>query len=369
MKIKNVMLLLVVLVLFAKCNTLNKTVGGGANKPNTNGGGNGGAGGNSGGGGNQGNGNVGDEDMGGGVGPKDYTIETYAKGVTNWTGAKQDLTINIFKPAASAEKLPCVINVHGGGFAAGNKDRMNKFAKGFKDVNMVGISVQYRLGFANSNLLTKCGAKPDDIEDASYRAIQDIRGAIRYVMHNADKLGIDKNKIYIGGASAGAIGSMGVAFLDENEVPARVKAKFGGIDASGDYQEEKIKIKGAYCFSGGYGNIDVFNNNVPVFFIHGNCDGVISPDVAPAYFCDASKGYPTAYGGNAVYEHLRKNNVCSAGIIYCGGGHVGKSASAGEILPDIIKFFQDIEKGNCPTERITRQAAKNNCSNAYSLCK
>jgi Carboxylesterase family len=360
MKIKIFSLLTVLVISLTQCNTLNKTIGnngGGNPKPN-------------GGGANQGGGNSGDdEDMGGGVTPKDYTIEVYAKNVTNWMDNKQDLSINIFKPQNNTGKLPCVINVHGGGFAGGNKDRMNKFAKGFKDANMVAVSVQYRLGFPNANLLVKCGAKPEDFEDASYKAIQDIRGAIRYIMHNADRLGIDKNKIYIGGASAGAVGSMGVAFLDDSEVPSRLKTKFGGLDASGDFQEEKIKIKGAYCFSGGYSSINIFNNNVPVFFVHGNCDGVISPDVATAYFCDASKGYPTGYGGNAIYEHLRKNNICSSGIIYCGGGHVGKSASAGDILPDITKFFQEIEKGNCPTERITRQAIKNNCSNTYNLCK
>jgi hypothetical protein len=359
MKINYLAIVLILFISLSQCKTLNKTVGQQDGKPH----------GNQGGGGNKpGNSSPGDDDMGSGAAPTDYTIEVYARNVTDWTGRKQNLSMNIFQQKNIITKVPCVINVHGGGFAGGDKDRMNKFAKGFKDAGMVGISVQYRLGFANSNLLTKCGAKPDDIDDAHYRAIQDVRGAIRYVMHNADRLGIDKNKIYIGGASAGAVASMGLSFLEESEVSTRLKTKLGGLNATGDFPEEMVKIKGAYCFSGGYGSIDVINNNVPVFFIHGNCDGVISPDEATAYFCDASLGYPKTYGGNAIYEKLRRNNVCSAGIIYCGGGHVGKSAGVGDILPDIIKFFSDIEAGRCPTERITRQAARINCTDSYNLC-
>src|SRR5690606_2741975 len=43
---------------------------------------------------------------------------------------------------------------------------------------------------------------------------QDVNGAIRYLVNNADELGIDPNNIFLVGESAGAFTVIGTAFID-----------------------------------------------------------------------------------------------------------------------------------------------------------
>ena len=47
-----------------------------------------------------------------------------------------------------------------------------------------------------------------DFSRTVYRGIQDVRAAVRYFRANADELGIDPNRIYLIGNSAGAILSL-----------------------------------------------------------------------------------------------------------------------------------------------------------------
>ncbi len=87
------------------------------------------------------------------------------------------------------EKLPVIIDVHGGAWYYGTKD-INKYycmeiaAKGYKVVN-----ISYRL-------LLKGGVFPNNLSDLFY--------AQEWVYKNADKFGFDLNNAYIVGDSAGA---------------------------------------------------------------------------------------------------------------------------------------------------------------------
>jgi acetyl esterase/lipase len=99
------------------------------------------------------------------------------------------LQLDVYKPKAeSAKPRPCVVWIHGGSWRSGNKSSGARLLAPLVETgDYVGVSVGYRL-----------------TDVASWPAqIYDCKAAIRYLRANANKLGIDPNKIGVWGASAG----------------------------------------------------------------------------------------------------------------------------------------------------------------------
>jgi acetyl esterase/lipase len=85
-------------------------------------------------------------------------------------------------------KLPALVFIHGGGWKGGRKEQafrgLTPFLNGGE---YIGFSIDYRLS-----------------DEAKWPAqIYDCKAAIRWIKANADKYGIDKNKIGVWGTSAG----------------------------------------------------------------------------------------------------------------------------------------------------------------------
>lgn len=101
-----------------------------------------------------------------------------------------EVFIYLYKPAnmKKGEKLPTIYYTHGGGYILGSanmySDNLTKIAN---DNNVILVSVEYRLATE--------APFPADVEDAYH--------GLAYIFDNADKLGIDKNKIILMGDSAG----------------------------------------------------------------------------------------------------------------------------------------------------------------------
>src|SRR5215469_4951351 len=107
-------------------------------------------------------------------------------------GGDMDLLLDVYHPPQGVTpKRLGIIHLFGGGFAAGNKN------SGYivNDVRALG-----RLGYTNISAnyrLTSQGLWPAQIYDT--------KAAIRWVRANAEKLGIDTDKIAIAGYSAGGM--------------------------------------------------------------------------------------------------------------------------------------------------------------------
>jgi acetyl esterase/lipase len=122
-----------------------------------------------------------------------------------WNGSTVQLRMDIRRPTGdSVTGRPAVIWAHGGYFSSGDKtdaievDMVNRFTKrGF-----VTASINYRLR-------SYIGSAPHpDTPLAMHDAKHDMLAAVRYFRANATTLGIDPNKITVGGFSAGAITSL-----------------------------------------------------------------------------------------------------------------------------------------------------------------
>ena len=108
---------------------------------------------------------------------------------------------------------------HGGNFNSGNKSSSGPL-RDYVRRGWVGISLGYRLdrdlvGGAVIGILTN----PDQIpraQQAAKDAQHDMQAAVRWARAHADELGIDPNKIGVGGSSAGAITALATAFNSED---------------------------------------------------------------------------------------------------------------------------------------------------------
>lgn len=101
------------------------------------------------------------------------------------------LKLNLFFPAdyKASEKHGCIILFFGGGWSGGEPSQFYGYSKYFASRGLVAISAQYR---------TKKSHKASPVN-----CVEDGKAAIRYVRAHAEALGIDPNKIIVGGGSAG----------------------------------------------------------------------------------------------------------------------------------------------------------------------
>ncbi|MFL9830634.1 alpha/beta hydrolase [Flavobacterium sp. ST-87] len=98
----------------------------------------------------------------------------------------RDLHLDVFSPKKKG-KYPALIMVHGGGWRAGDKILQVPLAQKLAAKGIVTICVEYQL-----------------LQEAKYpAAVFNIKSAVRWTRANADKYGIDPDKIAISGCSAG----------------------------------------------------------------------------------------------------------------------------------------------------------------------
>lgn len=125
----------------------------------------------------------------------------------NWTGetirnivykqvGKTQLHLDVYLPPVKKfDSAPVIYFVHGGGWAAGSKDKFGSrlFLPVFKELaeaGFVGVSVQYRLARKGRGVLMR-------------DCVTDAMDGLRYLHQNAEHLGIDPERIVVFGDSAG----------------------------------------------------------------------------------------------------------------------------------------------------------------------
>lgn len=102
------------------------------------------------------------------------------------------LELEIFEPTEQLEeggKLSCVVFFYGGGWVNGTTRQFHEQAAYFSDLGMLAICADYRTKRSH-------GTTP-------YEAVSDAKSAMAWVRENADKLGVDPQKVIAAGGSAG----------------------------------------------------------------------------------------------------------------------------------------------------------------------
>lgn len=95
--------------------------------------------------------------------------------------------LDVYYPEGTSEKLPVIIDIHGGGLMMGDKDSNEIYCSVLAKKGYTVVCINYRLS-------------PDVLYPSQ---VQDVMAAFKWVNDNADSYNIDLDKVYVTGDSAG----------------------------------------------------------------------------------------------------------------------------------------------------------------------
>ncbi|MEZ4983185.1 MAG: alpha/beta hydrolase [Saprospiraceae bacterium] len=155
---------------------------------------------------------------------------------TDFAGNERTLKVNLIQPIGDSVPecgRPLLLLIHGGAFLAGSKDDagIQRLGEDFAKRGYAVATLNYRLGQFQTNQTIHCNASNLGLQwdclnmtDSSewyrawYRGVQDAKGAIRYLLSQA-QYNLDNSNVFTIGESAGGFVALGLGYLDEaNEV-------------------------------------------------------------------------------------------------------------------------------------------------------
>ena len=217
----------------------------------------------------------------------------------------QNLYMDMYSPVGLEVASPALYLFHGGGFVGGSKNdaRLIVEAKFFAGCGYTVFVCDYRIGWRLTYNDTARAIKNSHV--AYYRAVADGFTAIRYGKYYANILNLDTSNFFIAGTSAGGLISVGVGYLDQNEVESYYATP---IKSSGNAltQYENTDVKGVISYWGGGFDTTIFvNETTPNICFHGALDEVV-------YYNEGRyKGVIPIYGGYKVNKLSDENNIPS----------------------------------------------------------
>jgi len=256
------------------------------------------------------------------------------------------MKMDIFRPQ-TRELKPGVIYVTGGGFINANKDNGLQQRMALAQAGYVVASIEYRVA------PTAVMPQP----------LQDVKAAIRFLKANAEKFGVDKNRIgLMGGSAGGYLVNMAGATnglkefdvgenLQESSDVQAVCSLYGLSDLTrvgDDYSEEvqqkhrsagateALWIHGSPVFGGGDGGVQddperaaacnplnyIGAATPPFLLMAGTADTVVSPSQS-----------------DLMYQALKKKGVEAERYLLQDAAHGGKYWVQPEVIDLIVRFF------------------------------
>ena len=209
-----------------------------------------------------------------------YDVE-YGNAI-NATGLSQSLVVDIYEPEGDANTMrPLIIMAHGGFFIGGENDNPDVLAL-CQDLTKMGYvvgSITYRLGIDNfldvSNALIR----------SVWRGYHDGKAAVRYFRKTAaedgNPWGIDPDRIYFAGVSAGGFIGLHLAYVDdESEIPPQVDQEApgmgGGMEGESGNPGYSSTVAGVVNIAGALKTVDYLSpGDEPLVSVHGTDDGTV----------------------------------------------------------------------------------------------
>lgn len=292
---------------------------------------------------------------------EDSYLEIIIDGLANsLSRTTQSLTMDVYRPVDSTNQShPLLMLLHGGAFYVGDKQDscIRGLCRYFASTGYVTVSANYRLGFLPLK---------GEIERAGYMALQDAHAAMRYLVDHAESYGIDTSLIFVGGASAGAITALNLAFMRDANRPSSVNGRgqrnLGTIASSGNSSKAAFTIKGVANMWGAINSLSMLNNNnkCAIISFHGDKDMIVPYDIGYP-FSDISRKigkimFEKMYGSAQIDLKASENGMHSKLYTYNGEGHSlhrhadgsWNQANWKSIRDRMILFFHDEITGPQP---------------------
>ena len=262
-----------------------------------------------------------------------------------------DLDMDIYIPKNDTlSKRPLMMFIHGGAFFIGDKATLpyQKWCTHFASLGYVCVSINYRMGF-------RINSKA--IERTAYQATQDAHAAMRYLLSKKDIYRINPDLLFVGGASAGSITAINLAYMRNKDRPQSSYSSFfmedlGDIESSGNTIDNDFKIKAIANMWGSIYDLNILKNgNVPIISFHGDVDEILP----------YGKGYPfkaigefqkvffdEMYGSSVIHQKANELGIRSVLHTFPGQGHtlhLDENRKLNEnfytIQNEMVDFFYD----------------------------
>ena len=254
-----------------------------------------------------------------------------------------DLGLDIYIPKNdTVEKRPLMMFIHGGAFFIGDKATLpyQTLCNHFASLGYVCVSINYRMGY-------KISSKA--IERTAYQATQDAHAAMRYLLSKKDIYRIDPDFLFVGGASAGSITAMNLAYMRNHNRPKSSYSSFfaedlGSLESSGNKIYSKFRIKGVANMWGTMNDLEMLENaKVPIISFHGDKDDVLPYGYGYPFMVigDFQKVlFDQMYGSSCIHEKALELGIRSELHTFHGKGH-GLYLDANRNLTDDFYTIQD----------------------------
>ena len=140
------------------------------------------------------------------------------------TGGEEKLQLDIAWPKESTQPRPCIVFIHGGGWAAGRRSAHVGQVEAAARAGYVAATVTYRLA-------------PKHPFPAQ---IEDVKCAVRFLRAKAGDYHLDKDRIGAIGFSAGAHLSMMLGVMDKED----------GLEGNGGHADQSSKVQAVVSYFG-----------------------------------------------------------------------------------------------------------------------
>jgi len=302
------------------------------------------------------------------------------------TGVSVDLFMTIWSPCTLPDnidstttahncrgcKRPFILLIHGGGFRIGCRTGLTDECEEFAKRGYVVASIDYRLGWVQGDekAICKnfCSSGPctilqedscksvyrDSMDFAVYRALQDASAAMRFIVHYADNLNVDKNYLYVGGQSAGGVIATDLCYLNQQELNLRMPAAYpilGPYKAYGNSFTDEYKISGLFnnwgCVAD-TGFINGVEDKIPMIAFHGIDDTIVPFSKGSPLGCKKAT-YGNACGSKLICKKLAETYPgLPIETYFCYGGH---GIFNGQLSTDLKALYR-VEKAVCFFNRL-----------------
>lgn len=189
-----------------------------------------------------------------------------------------ELAMHFFFPEGhqQSDKTPALVFFHGGGWNSGGPEHFYGQCEYLASRGMVTMSAQYRTKKGNGTTPAEC--------------VKDGKSAMRWVRKNAEKFGIDSEKILAGGGSAGGHVAAATATLkgfnekgEDTSVSCRPEALvlFNPVAHNGPEGYGYERVKAYWKEFSPYHNLN--KTTPPTLIMLGTKDKLFNPQLAREY--------------------------------------------------------------------------------------
>jgi acetyl esterase/lipase len=227
-------------------------------------------------------------------------------------GGDKDLTLDVYRPPQGVtSKRLAIVHLFGGGFFVGNKNAgyIVNDAKALGARGYTSVSANYRL----------------QSEGLWPAQIHDTKAAIRWTRANADRLGVDPDRIVVAGYSAGGMLSLMAAGTNG-------RSEFEGTGGNAGVSSDVNACIGVYPLASAQTAAGLFGGQAtpaqisgasptsyitdkfaPTIFIHGTNDGTIPVQSSIDFFTKVhALGVPSTLTLIQGADHAFDNNALDA---------------------------------------------------------